>query len=173
MTLLASQDAALEPVRAAMLRRSGVQAQRIVAQASDAADALVARASHDADASVAQARADGAAEARPVAAAELNRSRRRARSVALRAELDVHDELAGRIRTAVCELRDQDGYPGLRDRLADLATSAAGPGAVVSEHPDGGVVARAGGVVVDCSLPRLAERAVAALAARIAGLCGS
>ena len=46
------------------------------------------------------------------------------------------------------------------------------PWAVVSEHPDGGVIARAGGVVVDCSLPRLADEAIAALAARIDLICG-
>ena len=40
-------------------------------------------------------------------------------------------------------LRDAPGYPALRERLARLAQAAAGPGAVVSEHPDGGVVAEA------------------------------
>ena len=117
---------------------------------------------------MAQARADGAAQATPVAAAELSRSRRAARSVALGASLAAHDEIAGRIRAAILGLRDEPGYPELRDRLASAARQAAGPQAEVSEHPAGGVVARAGGVVVDCSLPRLADRAVAALGPRIA-----
>ena len=69
-------------------------------------------------------------------------------------------------------LRDRPGYPQLRDRLAALAVRTAGPGAVVSEHPRGGVVARGATALADCSLPRLADRAVAALDARIAGLCG-
>jgi hypothetical protein len=172
MTLQAEQDAALEPVRATLLRNAEAQAHDILARAGDAARALVAQAHSDADAEVARARADGAAQARPVAAAELNRSRRAARSVALGAERSTRDELASRIRSAVCGLRDEPGYAGLRDRLAAMAARAAGPGAQVTEHPDGGVIARAGGVIVDCSLPRLADRAVAALGARIAGLCG-
>ena len=122
---------------------------------------------------MAQARADGAEQARPVAAAELSRSRRAARSVALGANLVAHDEMAGRIRAAVLGLRDEPGYPELRDRLARAARQAAGPRAEVSEHPAGGVIARAGGVVVDCSLPRMADRAIEALGPRIAGLCGS
>ncbi|HUZ51455.1 MAG TPA: hypothetical protein VMU94_02850 [Streptosporangiaceae bacterium] len=173
MSPLATQDAALDPVRAAMLRRATERADRIVGQARDAVQALAAEARSHADAAVAQARSDGAAQARPVAAAELNRSRRAARSVALGANLAANDEIAGRIRAAVVGLRDEQGYPELRDRLARAARRAAGPQAEVSEHPAGGVVARAGGVVVDCSLPRLADRAVAALGPRIAGLCGS
>lgn len=166
-------DAALEPVRAELSRRAADQAERTLAQASDAARELVARARGEADALVGQARAQGAAQARPVAAAELNRSRRAARSVALGAQLSVHEELAGRIRAAVLGLRDESGYAKLRDRLVVVASRAAGPGAVISDHADGGVVARAGAVVVDCSLPRLADRAVSALGPSIAGLCGS
>lgn len=173
MSLLATQDAALEPVRAAMLGRAEARADLIVGQARDVAAALVADAQRDADTAVATARADGAAEAGLVAAAELNRSRRVARSVALGAELAAQDELAGRITAAVLRLRDEPGYPELRDRLATRARRAAGPAAEVSEHPDGGVVARAQGIVVDLSLPRLADRAVAALGARIAELSSS
>jgi hypothetical protein len=173
MSLLATQDAALEPVRAAMLQRAAENVDLIVGQARAAAAALVAEARGNAEAVVARARADGAAQAQPVAAAELNRSKRAARSVALGANLAAHDEIAGRIRAAVLGLRDEPGYSELRDRLARAARQAAGPQAEVSEHPAGGVVARAGGVVVDCSLPRMADRAVAALGPRIARLCGS
>lgn len=173
MSLLVTQDAALEPVRAALLRRATERADQIVRQAREAAQAQVEQARRTADVAVAQASADGTAEARPVAAAELNRSRRAARSVTLGADRAAHDELAGRIRAAVVGLRDDPGYPQLRDRLASLARQAAGPEAEVSEHPAGGVIARAGGVLVDCSLPRLADRAVAALGARIAAMSGS
>ncbi len=172
MSPLAAQDAALEPVRAAMLRRAAERAGLITGQASDAAAALVAEARRNAAAAVAQARADGAAQAAPVAAAELGRSRRAARSVALGANLAAYDEIAARIRAAILGLRDEPDYPELRDRLAGAARRAAGPRAAVTEHPAGGVVARAGGLVVDCSLPRLADRAVAALGPRIARLCG-
>ncbi len=167
----AGEDDALEPVRAALIRRADERAHDLLARADDAAQTLVAAARRDADAEIARARADGAAQARPVAAAELSRSRRAARSVALSADLRTHDEVAGRIMAAVRGLRDEPGYAELRDRLAAMAVRAAGPGAQVTEHPAGGVMARAGGVVVDCSLPRLADRAIAALGARIARLC--
>lgn len=171
MTLAVHQDAALAPVRAAMLRQATERAERTVARASSAAEALIAQARHDAGAAVARARADGAAQAGPLAAAERNRSRRESRSVALTAERLTHDELAGQIRSAVCGLRDGPGYRELRDRLADLARRAAGPDAEVTEHPGGGVTARAAGVVVDCSLPRLADRAIEVLGPHIARLC--
>lgn len=173
MTLQARQEAALEPVRAAMLRRAAHDAAQAVARARDGAAATITQAQRDADEAVARARAAGAAQARPVAMAELSRSRQVARSVALGADMAVRDEVVRKIKDAVLALRDDPEYPLLRDRLSGLAARAAGPGAVVTEHPQGGVIARAGGVTVDCSLPRLADRAVAALGAQIAALCGS
>ncbi len=173
MTLLDDQVAALRPVRADLLQRAGQEAEATLTRARGEAAALVAQASREAEAAVTRAAQDGAAQARPVAAAELSRARRAVRSAALGRETRTRDEVAGQIREAVCALRDEPDYSQFRDRLADLALRAAGPDADVSEHPDGGVIARAGGVVVDCSLPRLADRAVEALGARIAGLCGS
>ena len=163
------QDAAA-PVRAALVGRASERAGQVVAEARAAAQALVEQAAREADAAVARARADGAAQAVPVAAAELGQGRRAARAVTLRAELHAHDEVTARITAAVLGLRDDPGYPELRERLAGLARRSAGPGAQVSEHASGGVVARSAGVVVDCSLPRLADRAVAALGERIAAL---
>jgi hypothetical protein len=171
MTLLDEQVAALEPVRADLLRHAAREAGAALTRARQEAAAMIAAASGDAEAAVAAAAQDGAAQALPVAAAELSRSRRAVRSAALGRETRMRDELAWRIRQAVCALRDDPDYPQFRDRLAELARRTAGPDAVVSEHPDGGVIARAGGVVADCSLPRLADRAVAALGTRIAGLC--
>jgi vacuolar-type H+-ATPase subunit E/Vma4 len=170
--LRATQDVALEPVRTAMLRHATEQAERIVGQARDEAEALVARARLDAEDTVSKARADGAGQARSVAAAELSRSRRAARSVALRARLSVRDELAERIREAVGGLRHEAGYPEFRERLAEMARRAAGPGAIVTEHPDGGVVARADVVVVNCSLPRLADHVIEVLGPRIDRMSG-
>jgi hypothetical protein len=171
MTLRSRQDAALAPVREALSSQASEQATRSLARASQAATALLAKAGHDADAAVAQATADGTAQARLVATAELSRSRQAARSIRLEAEQVTHQYLAGRIRSAVLALRDQGDYQLLRDRLNEMARRAAGPGAAITEHPDGGVIARARGVVVDCSLGRLADRAIAALEPRIAALC--
>jgi len=167
MRLATAQQAALAPVRAAMLRRAGAQAQELVGDAHRAAGALLAQARAAAADAVTRAQQEGRARAAPLAAAERHRGRRQARAILLAAELRASDELAGRIRAAVLGLRDEPGYGELRDRLAALAGRAAGPGAAVSEHPAGGVIARAPGVLVDCSLPRLAERAVEALNPRI------
>lgn len=173
MRLAARQRAALEPVRAAMLRRATQDAAAAVASARDEAAALIAQAQADAGALMARATAQGAAQAAPVAMAELSRGRQAARSVTLGADLAVRDEVVRRMKAAVLALRDRPDYLRLLARLSVLAASAAGPGAVVTAHPDGGVVATSGGVTVNCSLPRLADRAVAVLDARITALCGS
>ena len=155
MSLLATQDAALEPVRAAMLRRATEQAEPD--HRAGARRGVGAGRGRRAGTPTPPWRRPGPTVPRrraPVAAAELSRSRRAARSVALGADLAAHDEIAGRIRAAILGLRDEPGYPELRDRLASAARRAAGPRAEISEHPAGGVVARAGGVVVDCSLPQ-------------------
>jgi vacuolar-type H+-ATPase subunit E/Vma4 len=173
MTLVSEQQAALEPVRAAMLRRAAAEAESIIATARRDAAALVAGARREAEAAEARARADGMALAAPLAAAERSRGRRAARAALLAAQRGLRDETESRIRAAILGLRDQPGYGELRDRLAALARAAAGPGAAVSEHPRGGVIARAPGVLVDCSLPRLAERVIRALGPQIRECCAS
>jgi hypothetical protein len=154
-----------------MLRRADQRAEDILADARRQATELVARAQRAGEAELIRAREQGAEQAAPLAAAERSRSRHRARSAVLDARLVVRDQLAGQIRAAVCALRNDPDYPLWRERLAGLAARAAGPAAAVTEHPEGGVVARSAGVVVDCSLPRLADRAVDALGSRIAGMC--
>jgi hypothetical protein len=171
MTLRSRQDAALEAVRVKLRETASSQVARVEAEATRAAAALLARARADAERGVAQAAADGASEAEPVAAAELARSKRAARSISLGAQEATREYLAGRIRTVVLALRQRADYPLLRDRLIDIAEREAGPGAVISDHADGGVIASAPGVVVDCSLGRLADRAIDALSFQIAELC--
>lgn len=171
MTLAAEQQAALEPVRAAMLRRATAEAQAITATAHQRATALLAAARHDGEAALRRARADGMALAAPLAAGERARARRTARAALLAVERSIRTEAESRIRAAILSLPGQPGYGELRDRLAALARAAAGPGAVVRDHPGGGVIAHAPGVLVDCSLPRLAERLIDALAPQITELC--
>ena len=173
MTLATRQDAALEPVRTALTAAADARTASTVAAAQAAAEARLTAVRRAADEAVARAAAEGAADARPAALAELARSRRAARSLVLEADLATQQYVAGRIRAAVLTLRDEPGYPLLRDRLSEMAAGAAGPGAVLTDHPDGGVIATAPGVVVDCSLGKLADRAIAALDARIAALCAS
>ena len=73
------------------------------------------------------------------------------------------NELRVRARATVTALQAAPAYDRLRVRLAAQARQLAGPGAVVTEAPEGGVVAVAAGRRWDLSLPALAERAVDAL----------
>lgn len=156
-------SAALAPVRAGMLRLASDQAAGIIADARREADAIVSQARRSAEAAVAQARATGREEAAARAAAERSRGRTEARSVLLTAQHAALGELRSQVRAAVAGLRGDPGYSQLLGRLTTMARRAAGPDAAVEASPDGGVIARSRGVVVDCTLPRLADLAVAAL----------
>lgn len=163
MTDARAVSAALAPARARMLRLASDQAARILDDARREADAITSRARRSADVTVAQARAAGRQEAAALAAAERGRGHSEARSVLLSAQREALDGLRSHVRAAVGGLRGWPGYPQLLDRLTSMARLAAGPDAKVTVSPDGGVVAWSGGVVVDCSLPRLADLAVEAL----------
>jgi vacuolar-type H+-ATPase subunit E/Vma4 len=157
------QERALAPVRAAMLRTASAEAGQILAGAHSAAAALLEQARRDGASMISKAREEGRAQAAPLALAEVSRGHREARAAMLLAQSRARDEVEQRIESAVTGLRNEPEYRKWRERLAELALQAAGPGATVSEHPGGGVVAQAPGVLVDCSLPRLAQRAIAAL----------
>jgi vacuolar-type H+-ATPase subunit E/Vma4 len=161
---------ALEPVRAWLVATAHAEAGQVRAAAADHGEHLLARARAEAEAILTEARRQGAAEGAALAAAERARQRRRARGLVLEAERQAYETLGERSRAAVRALREDPGYPALRQRLTRLALAAAGPGAVVGEHPDGGVVAQAPGVRVDCSLDRLVARAVEALGGEVVGL---
>jgi len=155
-----AQAGALNPVRAQLLESAGIEAGRIVAQARAEAVMLVRNAHRGAAEEIARARAQGRAEGARTAAAVRNRGREQARSIALGAQRDAHDELRGQVLAAISDLRAEPGYRQLLLRLTAMAARAAGPGATVTVQPAGGVLARSGGVLVDCTLPRLAGLAV-------------
>ncbi len=161
------QDQALAPVRAALLDGASAEAGKLVAGARSAAAALLTQAQQDAAVRISQARDEGRTQAAQLVRAELSRGHREARAVVLGAQLRAEAEAEGRIRSAITGLKDEPGYATLRERLAGLALQAAGPGAAVTEHPAGGVLASAPDLLVDCSLPTLAARAITALAPRI------
>jgi hypothetical protein len=173
VTAASRQDAALEPVREALLSAASASAARTVASARAAATVLLQDAGRDAEEAIAKATAEGAASARPAALTEVARSRRIARSMILEAEHATYQDLVRRIRAAVLALRDQPDYPDFRQRLIERAAGAAGPGAVIADHHSGGVIATAPGVVVDCSLNRLADQAITMVESSIVGLCAS
>jgi vacuolar-type H+-ATPase subunit E/Vma4 len=170
MTAAEPGAAALEPTRVHLRQAAAARAARIRADAHHSAGRIREQARLAAAATVEQARADGHAEAAPLAAAELSRGRDAAARGLLRARSEAYDELRRQVRAAVGALPGKPGYDHLARRIAALARSAAGPGAVVTAVPAGGWLARAPGVTVDCSLTRLADLAVEALGAEIQGL---
>jgi vacuolar-type H+-ATPase subunit E/Vma4 len=163
-------EAALAPVRATLLRRAREQAAGITAEARRQAAGARDQAHRDAARQVAQAREAGRAQAGPLAAALRAHGRREGRAPLLSAQREVYEELRRRVRASVASLRDGPGYDLLLERLRHDAAQAAGPGAVLTEAPAGGIIARAPGMVVDCSLPRLADAAVEALGDQVAWL---
>jgi len=153
-------EQALTPVRAQLLAGAEAEGRRILAEAHAQADSILRQARRDAAEAVGRARARGEAEAAPAAAAERSRGRDQARSIVLGAQREAYQDLRAQVLAAVGGLRAEPGYQRLVSRLVTIAARAAGPGAAVTVPPDGGVVARSGGVVVDCTLPRLAGLAV-------------
>jgi vacuolar-type H+-ATPase subunit E/Vma4 len=154
---------ALAPARGYLVGQAEAEADRMLAAARAEADAIVRQARDDATRAVGQARAQGRADAAPLAAAERSRGRARARAIVLGAQREAYDELSRRIHAEADGLRAEPGYPRLLTGLSALAARTAGPGARISYPPAGGVLARSGQAVVDCSLPRLAAQAVLAL----------
>ena len=161
--MTAAAAAELAPARARMLHDAADQATRILADARREADEIAAQARQEAERSVLLARAAGRAQAEAQAAALRRQARSDARSALLGAQREAYDELRARVRAAVDGLRGQPGYDRLLEALARMAQLEAGAGATVSASEDGGVVARSPGVLVECSLARLADLAVEAL----------
>jgi vacuolar-type H+-ATPase subunit E/Vma4 len=165
-----AQEEALAPVRAHLLRWARAEADRILEEARCQAAATLRQARRDAEEAVGQARTRGEAEIALAAAAERRRGREQARAIVLGARRQAREELSARVLTAAGGLRDEPGYEGLLARLTVMAAQAAGPGATVTADQAGGVVARSGRTVVDCSLPRLAGLAVDALGDQVTEL---
>ncbi|MGE5292037.1 MAG: hypothetical protein ACM3ML_33610 [Micromonosporaceae bacterium] len=161
---------ALAPLRAAVLRAAVEEASQVRGAATAEAEAVLAAARDQAAAIASRARALGASDGKLAAAAHRAQSRRSVRALLLGAECDAYEELRRQVRSAVCGLRDDPCYPRLLARLTELARAAAGPDAVVSAHPAGGVTASAPGKFVDCSLPRIAEIALGGLGAEVSTL---
>ncbi len=155
--------AALAPVADRLRRDAKDQADRIRAMARAEAAAILARAREQEAAIFAAARAAAAERSQPQTTLTLRRAHETARGAVLAAQCAAHDELAARIRAAVAALPNQPGYEQFDQRIARLAAQAAGPAAELRPEPGGGFVARAPGVVVDCSFDRLADLAMTIL----------
>jgi vacuolar-type H+-ATPase subunit E/Vma4 len=153
----------LGPVRAALLAQARAEAAAQVDAARREADERRASARAEADALLLQARSDREETAAAARSRSLRRARRDARAIVLRARREAWEELRAAALAAAADLRARPDYPGLRDRLAAAARERLGPDAEVTEPDGGGVLARAGERLVDCSLPVLVQRRLADL----------
>jgi hypothetical protein len=168
--LSTAADAALDPVRTALLAAARVDAAGVLRQAESQRRELLERARSTAEDLVADARAAGEATATATVAVRLAQSRREARRSALAAQRELYDELRRRCRSAASALSATAEYQGLRRQLVDNARRQLGPDAVVEESPYGGIVASAGTERVDLSLPALADRALDRSGPEVTGL---
>jgi cell division septum initiation protein DivIVA len=166
------REAALAPVRAYLLDTARREASRILETARAEAEVVIGQARRAAEEAVAAATSDGQATGASLGIEERNQGRSQARSIVLAARRAAEVRLREQVMAAVARLPEEAGYADLVARLSRLATDAAGPGATVTSSPAGGVVARSGQVVVDCSLPRLADQAIDALGGRVKELWG-
>ncbi|MFE8969844.1 hypothetical protein ACFYMR_24980 [Streptomyces albogriseolus] len=151
---------ALHPVRAELLRAARADADALLARTGQETAALLDRARAEARTVLDEARRQGEADGADGARELLVRARREARSRTLAARRESYDELRREVTARVGALRLTDGYADLLERLGHRARVLLGPGAEVTGHPEGGVLARAPGRRADLSLPALAERAL-------------
>jgi vacuolar-type H+-ATPase subunit E/Vma4 len=165
--LPAGAEAALAPVKTALLARARSDADAALQQARDRAAEIRTDAHRRAQQLLTESRADGERQAGAAVAGQLTRQRRQARAAVLAAQRELHERLRRECRDAARALRADPDYPTLRAQLTRSATAVLGPDADVRESPDGGVIATAGSRLLDLSLPALADREVDRLGADV------
>ncbi|MGR3939032.1 hypothetical protein [Streptomyces sp. BRA346] len=158
---------ALAPVRAELLRTARAEAREVLDRADREAEALVgealARARVIVEEAHRQGEREGAAAARGVKAG----ARRGARERELAAREAAYEELRRRAFAHVRQRWDTAARPAVLDRLRKRARGLLGPDAEIAEVPGTGVVARAGGRRVECTVDSLTARALDRLGAEI------
>lgn len=169
-TLPRGSDAALAPVRAALLAAAEREADELRRAAADQAQAVLDDARHEVDRIRSEAVAQGEAEARSAAALRSARVRRQAHETVLTRRNDLRLALQREVAQSARALRDDPRYPDLLARLTARCRSVLGPAAVVSESPEGGVVAVAGSRRLDLSLPVLAAGAITSMTPEMSAL---
>lgn len=160
-TLPPDADAALAPLREALLADARAAASAILGEAEERAAALVAAAEEEAAGIRVAAVAAGEEAARSEVALRSARVRRQAHEEVLTAQEELRLELRRRVRQGAAGLRADARYPVLLERLRERARAALGPEAVLTEAPEGGLVAEAGSRRLDLTLPTLADAALA------------
>jgi vacuolar-type H+-ATPase subunit E/Vma4 len=163
----------LAPVREEVSARARADAERVLAEADADAAATLAAARSEANSILEAARAEGESDAAVVLSAKRARDRRQARAVVLAAQREAYDNLRSQVVQALSAIRDDPGYGPWRDRLAEHARRVLGADAVVSEAPEGGVLAEANGRRTAYTLVGLADQVINEMGADIEGLWSS
>jgi vacuolar-type H+-ATPase subunit E/Vma4 len=161
MTGAATREAALEPLRAALLSRAGKDADLMRRAAEDDGRKALAAARERSRQSLANARAQGEAEAALLAAEERSRARRKARGVVLAAQRQAYEELRRQVGDAIRQLLTD---PEWQDRLNVVLRQQLGAETTIDQHAGGGVVAQsADGRRIDASIDVLVDLALSHL----------
>jgi vacuolar-type H+-ATPase subunit E/Vma4 len=157
-----TQQAALAPLRQALLDAARSDAQRVRDEAERDAAGVVGEAARRAAEMGEEARRRGVADGEERLARSRAAARREARAVVLRAQRCAYDGLRAAAAEAVADLLRPEGE---RARLRAVLVDALGGGeASVEESPDGGLRATApDGRSVDASAQRLVDVALADL----------
>jgi vacuolar-type H+-ATPase subunit E/Vma4 len=145
------------------------EAERRRVEAEAAGEQRLAEAWTQAEEIAEQARLAGERAAARAARRRRAAASRRARELQLDAERSLLDGLRASSRAAARALRTEPGYPQLLERLSRAARSQLGPEAELEIDPPqaGGVLARAGSISVDYSLPALVDRAIEMLGGEV------
>lgn len=162
----------LEPVREALLSDAATEAARAIAEAATAASGIVAAAEAQADTEVERVKRRAELSSQAFAEQALAQARRDGHRVVLTAKRDLELHLHDEVHHAFEALRSDTRYPALLDELEVLARQQLGQAAVITRdpHPGGGIIAEAGSRRVDYTMTVLADRALVALADKVAKL---
>lgn len=150
-------DEALEPLRRAIAAAAGQRADELRREADEERAAIVRKAQDEAAGIIAAAVADGRAAGEIVARDSSARARRTASERVLAHREAARRRLRDEVRARARDLVSDDRYGDMRRGLEARGRALLGPRAVVTEHPDGGVVVEAGTRRLDLSLPALAD----------------
>ncbi len=152
----------LEPLRRALQAETEAETARRRDEVGQRCAAIVAAAESTAHDVVAEGRAEGERAATAEAGRRAAAATRRARELWLGARARQLDALRSEARERVPELRSDERYGALLERLTAAARAQLGDAAELAVDPEGlgGVIGRRGSVSVDYTLPTLVDRVI-------------
>lgn len=162
-TLPPASQAGLEPVRLALRATADARVAEVLDDARRQAEALLEAARTESQRILTEAAREGAEAARAQSTLRSSRARREGHELVLAQRSALLAELRRCVREEAARLRTDARYPALVEQLTQRCRELLGPGAAVTEGPDGGVIAQDGPRRLDLSLPALADLALESL----------